>query len=42
MLVAGTLGRSRPLGEKRKVRVYLEKGHLGRLRRRLEADVKEL
>lgn len=42
MLISATLGRSRPLGEEGKYRAYLEKGHLGRLRRRLEADVKAL
>lgn len=42
LLIAGTLGRSRPLGDAAKYRQYLEKGHLGRLRRRLEADIKAL
>lgn len=42
LLIAGTLGRGRPLGETETYRGYLEKGHLGRLRRRLEADVKSL
>lgn len=42
MLISATLGTSRPLGEEAKYREYLEKGHLGRLRRRLEADVKSL
>lgn len=42
MLIGSTLGRSGPLGEESKYREYLEKGHLGRLGRRLEADVKAL
>lgn len=42
MLISATLGTSRPLGEEAKYREYLERGHLGRLRRRLEADVKTL
>jgi hypothetical protein len=42
LLIAGTLGRSRPLGEEATYRDYLEKGHQGRLRRRLEADLKAL
>jgi hypothetical protein len=42
MLISATVGTSRPLGEEAKYREYLEKGHLGRLRRRLEADVKTL
>lgn len=42
MLISGTLGRSRPLGEEDRYRAYLEKGHLGRLRRRLVADAKSL
>lgn len=42
LLIQGSCGISRPLGDPEKLRSYLHEGNLGRLRRRLEADVKSL
>jgi hypothetical protein len=42
LLISGTLGRGKPLGEEAKYRTYLDGGQERRLRRRLEADVKAL
>lgn len=42
MLIQGSCGISRPLGDEAKLRGYLEAGHHTQLRRRLEADAKAL
>ena len=42
MLIQGSCGISRPLGEQKKLREYLRQGQTTRLRRRLEADAKSL
>jgi hypothetical protein len=42
MLIQGSCGISRPLGEQKKLREYLRQGQSARLRRRLEADAKSL
>jgi len=42
MLIQGSCGISRPLGEDKQLRGYLAKGELAKLRARLEADAKAL
>lgn len=42
MLVQGSCGISRPFGDPKKLRSYLAKNEVAKLRRRLEADVKSL
>jgi hypothetical protein len=42
LLVAGSCGISKPLGDPRKLRAYLDAGETTRFRRRLEADAKSL
>lgn len=42
MLVQGSCGISRPLGDEKRLRAYLVNGQLPQLRRRLEADAKAL
>lgn len=42
MLIRGSCGISRPLGDDKQLRAYLAKGQLAQLHRRLEADAKSL
>ena len=42
LLIGSTLGHSRPLGDPKALRGYVQGGEHGRLRRRLEADLKSL
>lgn len=42
MLIQGSCGLSRALGDPAKLRTYLDRGQLTQLRRRLEADAKAL
>jgi hypothetical protein len=42
LLITSTTGISRPLGNSAKVAAYLAAGHVGKLRRRIESDVKAL
>lgn len=42
MLISGTVGISRALGDKKKTAAYLAKGDVGKLTRRLESDAKHL
>jgi len=42
LLIQGSCGISRPLGDKKRLRTYLRDGALGKLRRRLEANAKSL
>ena len=42
LLITSTTGISRPLGDSAKIAAYLAAGHVGKLRRRIESDVKAL
>jgi hypothetical protein len=42
LLITSTTGISRPLGEPSRIAAYLRRGEIGKLRRRIESDVKAL